>query len=1089
MNNFSSPTPVEFLPDILHWRAETTPDKTAFVFLKGNLDETARLTYAAFDRKVDTVAGALRARVAPGDRALLLYPTGPEFVIAFFACLKTGVIAVPCPPLRRNRDLDRIAAIAADSRPSLVLTTQQGNAARSQDAAQSHTWGMEIPWLETDGLSAGRGSDAPRCDVDQDAAAFLQYTSGSTGHPKGVTISHRNLMHNEALIGEAFAITSADVSLGWLPHFHDMGLIGTLLQPVVAGIPAYVMAPADVLRRPIVWLEAISRFGATVSGGPNFIYDYCARKAPSDFGGIDLSQWRLAFNGAEPVRPASLDHFAETFAPAGFSARSFYPCYGLAEATLIVTGPTAGDGAGRSNFSRAMLETGKAVATEEPNGAAPVGLVSCGRPIGGQTVVIVDPESGNCCADGDVGEIWVSGPSVARGYWGQDAESTETFAASTADGLAGPALRTGDLGFLHDGELFVTGRLKDLIILRGRNIYPQDIETATSIAHEACQLDGAAAIAVDDGEEERLVVLQEIRRDRMRDLDAPSVMNAIRRVLSEQFEVQPAAIQLLPPHALPRTSSGKLRRGKCSALYAAGELKSLAREDLEPDTSDATGTAADPSIVAELSAILGDVLRRPVDTIGAELSLSELGIDSLGVLELSHEIESRFGVTIPPSEDFLEKSIEELAGILGNREALNTGAAGAEEQTSDAAVDLFDKCHGDGGYFGYYRKTGDKYYSQPVLEGEPGPDMTFGGVPQIVWSINNYLGLCGDPRLTETAQAALDTYGSWAPMGSRMLTGNTDRHQELENRLAEMLGKEASVVFNYGYMGVMGTMASLVGEADQIVIDSLCHACIVDGAHLASKDRPFRVFRHNDLNSLEDQLRQANRNRRGGVMVVTEGVYGMSGDIAPLPEIIALKDRYGARLFVDDAHGFGIMGKTGAGLGEHQDCMDGIDLYFGTFAKSFVGIGGFTAGDAAVTDYIRYNSRPNVFAKSLPLIYVETAHRVLDIMAAEPERLSRAWDVAARLQAGLRDLGFDLGNTESVITPVYIEAGNEEAARDVVRFMREEEGIFLSAVTYPVVPRGVVLLRMTPTAAHTFDHVDRTLTAFERLRTHLRGAP
>jgi glycine C-acetyltransferase len=277
-----------------------------------------------------------------------------------------------------------------------------------------------------------------------------------------------------------------------------------------------------------------------------------------------------------------------------------------------------------------------------------------------------------------------------------------------------------------------------------------------------------------------------------------------------------------------------------------------------------------------------------------------------------------------------------------------------------------------------------------------------------------------------------------------------------------------------------------VGEADTVILDSLSHACIVDGAMLASRGKQFRVFRHNDMESLEDQLKAANANRKGGVLVVTEGLFGMTGDQARLREICALKDQYNARLFIDDAHGFGVMGETGAGTAEHQGVQDQVDLYFGTFAKSFAAIGGVTAGDQRVVDYIRYNARPNIFAKSLPMIYIDAVDAALDLVEKGHERRDKVWHIARRLQKGLADLGFDLGSTDSPITPVYIPAGDEETAVKAMRLMRSTYGIFVSAVTYPVVPRGVVLFRMTASSAHTDEDVDRTLEAFAKLRDHLK---
>ncbi len=401
-------------------------------------------------------------------------------------------------------------------------------------------------------------------------------------------------------------------------------------------------------------------------------------------------------------------------------------------------------------------------------------------------------------------------------------------------------------------------------------------------------------------------------------------------------------------------------------------------------------------------------------------------------------------------------------------------------------ADLFDKCRGDGGYFGKFRARGDSYFTQPVLEGAPGPHMGWRGKPVVQWAINNYLGLAGNERVRQAARRCVEEWGTFSPMGSRMLTGNTDRHIALERKLADFLQKPAAILFNYGYLGVLGTVSALVGPDDIIVMDKLSHASIVDATVLASAGRRFHPFKHNDLDNLEFHLKAAGRDRKGGILIVIEGVYGMRGDLAELPGICDLARRYEARLFVDDAHGFGVMGENGRGTGEYFGVHDRIDLYFGTFAKAFAAIGGVTAGEQAPIDYIRYNARTNVFAKSLPMVYVEALSASLDEILEKPELRRRMWEIAGLLQKGLSGLGYDIGDTRSPITPVYVPAGSDEMAMTMISMLREEYGIFVSGVTYPVVPPGVILFRMIPTASHSEEDVARTVEAFRSLRDRLK---
>lgn len=397
--------------------------------------------------------------------------------------------------------------------------------------------------------------------------------------------------------------------------------------------------------------------------------------------------------------------------------------------------------------------------------------------------------------------------------------------------------------------------------------------------------------------------------------------------------------------------------------------------------------------------------------------------------------------------------------------------------------DLFAKCGQEGGYFSKFRMMRDRYFALPIIEGMPGRHMKFKGRKVIQWAINNYLGLVDRPELIEVAREAAAKWGVGAPMGSRFMTGNTERHVELERRLSAFSGKESSILFNYGYLGVIGTVTSMVGKDDVIVIDKLSHASMMDAAF---STRQFIPFRHNDMISLERALKRARRLHEGGVMVMVEGVYGMTGDLADLPGIVEMKNAYGARLFVDDAHGFGTIGKGGRGTGYHFGVQDEIDLYFGTFAKSFAAIGGFTSADDPAIEYIRFNARTQIFAKSLPMVVVEVLLKTMDIVESEPELVERLWANARRFQDGMQELGYNLGNTRSTISPVYIPTESLEVATEFITRMREEKGIFLSGVMYPVVPKGIMLCRMIPTAAHTEEDIDLTIKAFREIRDEMK---
>ena len=398
-------------------------------------------------------------------------------------------------------------------------------------------------------------------------------------------------------------------------------------------------------------------------------------------------------------------------------------------------------------------------------------------------------------------------------------------------------------------------------------------------------------------------------------------------------------------------------------------------------------------------------------------------------------------------------------------------------------MDIFEKCYSDGGYFGQFRARGDQFFTRPVLEPFPGRRMVFQGREVIQWSINNYLGLAGDEEVRAVAVEAAKKYSTSSPMGSRMMTGNTERHIELEKALAEYCEKEAAVLFNYGYLGVLGTIASLVDKEDTIVIDELSHSSMIDGTHLARGS--YQIFKHNDMNHLESILQDLNKKRKAGILIVTEGVFGMQGDIADLPGICELKEKYNARLYVDDAHGFGVMGERGQGLGSFFGVQDRIDIYFGTFAKAFAAIGGFSASEKAVCEWILYNARSQVFAKSLPMVYVEVLIKTLEIIRSDTARRNRMWEVAKKLKEGLSNLGYNVGDVPSPITSVYVPVGDVTLAGMIIIKLRQV-GVFVTGVIYPVVPKGIVLFRMIPTAAHTDEDIDTTLDAFRMVRDELK---
>jgi acyl-CoA synthetase (AMP-forming)/AMP-acid ligase II len=564
------------LAQILHLRAAATPQELCFRFLISGEEEGPRLTYAELDRQARAIAVALAERADPGDRAVLLYEPGLEFLPAFFGCLYAGLIAVPAYPPRLDRlaqSWQSLGGILHDCQPRLALTSNELAPGLARGLVNQA--GTRAPLcLATDEVEPSHADDWQQPRLEPEAVAYLQYTSGSTAAPKGVMITHRNLMCSERAIQAALIHRRAACGVLWLPLYHDLGLVAGALLGVFHGGAVTIMSPLAMLQRPLRWLQALTRFGGGISGGPNFAFDLCVERiSPQEKKPLDLSTWTVAGIGAEPISARTMNRFAEAFACCGFRPEAFYPCYGLAEATLLVTGVDRAAPPTVRRFRADSLEQGEAIDAAAGDVEART-VVGCGRPWLQSRVEIVDPVTRRRRAEGQVGEIWFAGPAVARGYWNRLEETTQSFDAhlEDADGAPAPFLRTGDLGFLRDGELFITGRLKDLIVIRGRNYYPEDVEQTVQQAHAGlCGRPGAAFETGGDGLA-RLVVVQELDR-RCPAAAAADIAGDIRQAVAERHHLQVHDIRFLEPGSLPRTSSGKVQRHACRAGYERGTLR------------------------------------------------------------------------------------------------------------------------------------------------------------------------------------------------------------------------------------------------------------------------------------------------------------------------------------------------------------------------------------------------------------------------------------------------------------------------------------------------------------------------------------
>jgi acyl-CoA synthetase (AMP-forming)/AMP-acid ligase II/acyl carrier protein len=655
--------------DVLRARALETPGRTAYTFLRDGETPEPPLSYAALDERARAIAAWLQAEAKPGDRALLLYPPGLDFVCAFFGCLYAGVIAVPAYPPRANRPDPRIEQIAADSSPSVVLTTE---GVRAVMQSRPPLPGLAARWRATDAADHDGAEGWRETPPPADAVALLQYTSGSTFLPKGVMVTHGNLRHNSEEIDRIVRQQDDSVSVSWLPHFHDMGLVYGVLQPLYRGFEAVLMAPAAFLQRPVRWLQAVSRFRATLSGAPNFAYDLCTNRiTAAERATLDLSRWQVAFNGAEPLRASTFEGFARAFASCGLRRSTLTAAYGMAEATLMVTIGSNGEEPRFLRVDGGRLEKNQVAPAEEADPDART-LVGSGPVRDVPRVVITDPQTLRPSSAGTIGEIWVAGPSVAAGYWNRPEETARTFGARHADTGDGPFLRTGDLGFIREGELFVTGRLKDLIIIRGLNHYPQDIEQTVAQSHPALRPDAGAAFSVEAEGEERLVVVHEVERAQRRS-GLEDVVAAIRRAVTEGHEVEPYAVVLIRPATILKTSSGKIQRRACRTAFLEGTLAVL--HEWRKPAGDAAPVAevAPPSNghrgEADISTWLAARIARecglPADELDLAQPFAAFGLDSARALLLVGDLEAWLGRRLSPVVLWNYPTIEALARHLG----------------------------------------------------------------------------------------------------------------------------------------------------------------------------------------------------------------------------------------------------------------------------------------------------------------------------------------------------------------------------------------------------------------------------------------
>lgn len=1034
------------LVDLFRLRADGRRDYVAYRFLPGAEAPEQELTFGALDVRARAIAARLRERTEIGDRAILLFSPGLDYIAAFVGCLYSGVIAVPAYPPHPRRPDARIAAIVADCGARVALTTASAldrlNGIRASDPVLG-----DLQWVATDSIPLEAEGWRPPA-VDDASIAMLQYTSGSTASPRGVMLSHANLMSNLGIVHRLFAHREQDYGVFWLPPFHDMGLIGAILQAAYVGLGTALMPAPSFLQRPMSWLETISRFRATTSGAPNFAYDLCVdRSTPEERASLDLSCWRTAFNGAEPIRAETLDRFARAFEPAGFRREAFLPCYGLAEATLMVTGGPAGSAPTVMRASRAHHERGRLV--EARRDAHALSLVASGAVVEDHAVTIVSADGEARCGDGEIGEIWVNGPSVGRGYWGRPDDPTFN-ARLTGDHRVW--LRTGDLGTMHAGQLFVSGRSKDLLILGGRNVYPQDVESAAERAHPVLRPGYTAAFAIEDGGAERAVLVAEVSRH-AGDEDRSAAIVCIRSAVASEIGIILDDVVLVRQGSIPRTSSGKIRRGSARDALRDGQLEVVARATPNDDAALNVERARTPArswLAKWLHQELGGVASSPDDTLEA------LGLESLDVVRLAVAAERDLNVRLDPSALWAAGTLEQVSQLL---EGESAGAGPSLAEISTGELPEMEELESR---LALLDAAGLEHPFFRVHDGIAGATTRVDGRELLSFGGYNYLGLAGHPTVIAAAHEAIDRDGT-SVSASRLISGERVIHRQLEEALAELAGAEAALVFVGGHATNVSTIAAMVGPQDLVVADALAHDSVVQGSRLSGARR--LVFPHNDWKELDALLGDL-RSRYRRALVVIEGVYSADGDIPDLAEFVAVKRRHRALLMVDEAHSLGTIGATGRGLAEHAGVAPGdVDIVMGTLSKSLASCGGFIAGTHRLIRYLKHSAPGFVFSVGLSPANAGAALAALDVLRNEPERVQRLRRNAATLLRSLKGVGADTGASDGTpIVPVIV--GDSLRA---IRLAHQLEtlGVSVPPMVAPAVPERLARLRFFVTSEHS----------------------
>ncbi|STY28936.1 acyl-CoA synthetase [Legionella wadsworthii] len=1067
--------------DTIKDHATRYPDSIAIKFLTQKGYET--LTYKELDTKIRSLAQIIQEYDFISDeRAVILLPPCLDYIVAFFACLYTGVIAVPVYPPRKNQHKERVFSILDDSKSKFIIT--------NQSLAGEFT---DYSIINIDTLNEDKAHLYQHYSIEQDKVAFLQYTSGSTSVPKGVLINHLNLISNiKAIVNVSpYDGRESHKVCSWLPPYHDMGLIGCILTPLYKKVELILMAPAYFLNSPVRWLEVVTQERITITCVPNFAFDYCVSKiTDARIKHLDLSTLECIYNGSEPIQFESIQQFIDKFSAAGLSQQAIYSCYGLAEATLMLTAKQIKDSNHSVEVIKSDFESGKISISQKPSHHhALIRIVNCGRCPPEHSIRIVDPNTHEELPETSIGEIWASGPSIASGYWNQKELTEATFKNTLPNTPGVTYLRTGDLGFISQGDLYITGRIKDLIIIRGKNYYPQDIELIVLQNHKELETQGAAAFSIEENNKQELVILLELKRNFMRHADYNFLFTKINALLLSQFGLITYAIVLVKPYTLPKTSSGKIQRSLARRAYRDNTLQSIAswHKNAHPESNTISSFEEIKKWITEW------LIRRinmPLSEHDYDKSITSLGINSIAAVELANELQAKLGKQfelLPLFEQYsLNQLVTFLAENLSNEKiAWDKSAATTLQLAEKARIEKSEpiKLIAPPVTFGLRSLSQNpnldldqeliknlKRVFFNVNEGISNNTTVIDGTPYINYSGYNYLGLSGNEKVTE---AVIDSVKKWGTSvsASRLVSGEKLLHVELEKAIADLIGTEDSLVFPSGYATNITAITHLFGKNDLIIHDSLAHNSILQAALFSGAERI--SFPHNDYLFLT-QFLEKYRDQYRKVLLVTEGIFSMDGDIADVPKLISLKKQFNTFLMIDEAHSIGVLGKTGKGIREYYNLdAEDVDIWMGTLSKAFASCGGYIAGTHELIENLKYMAAGFVYSAGISPANTAAALAAIQVMKEEPERISQLQDRHTLLLSLLMEQNIPTGLSKN--TPIIpIVVGEDSLAVKLSHYLKDNH-ILALPIIYPAVEKNLARVRLFVNCLHSDEQIYQTV--------------